>query len=189
MRKKRRGHRQAASIRWALLCLGFLATVLVAAPPAAADATVEYGVKAAFLLNFTKFIAWPPTAFSDAQSTVEICVLGKDPFGRILDDVVQGESVNGRKLQVRRISEPPAPQTCQVLFLDPELKDLKKILSSVGTGVLTVSEGDRFLRDGGMIALVVDNRRGRFDINQTASEEGGLKLSSKLLAVARVVAK
>ena len=73
---------------------------------AAAEATVEYGVKAAFLLNFTKFIAWPTTAFSDAQSTIEICVMGKDPFGRILDDVVQGESVNGRKLQVRRINQP-----------------------------------------------------------------------------------
>jgi hypothetical protein len=118
---------------------------------------------------------------------MDICILGKDPFGRILDDLVQGESANGRKLVVRRIAEPPAPQTCQVLFVDPDSKDVKRVLAGVGRGVLTVSEGGRFLHDGGMIALVLDNRRVRFDINQAAAESKGLKLSSKLLSVARSV--
>jgi hypothetical protein len=154
----------------------------------AADANLEYEVKAAFLLNFTKFTEWPPTAFSDSQSGIAVCILGSDPFGHVLDDIVQGEIVNGRKLTVRRISQPPAPQTCQVLFVEQGFKDPAKTLGSLPHGVLTVGEGDRFLRDGGMIAFVIDNRRVRFDINPAAAENGELKLSSKLLSVARAVA-
>lgn len=156
---------------------------------AAAEPALEYQVKAAFLLNFTKFIEWPPSAFANAQAPLEICILGKDPFGHVLDDVVQGEVVNGRKIQVRRIAEPPALQTCQVLFVDPALKDLRGILASLAPMVLTVSDGERFTSEGGMIGLVVDNRRVRFDINRTAADNGSLKLSSRLLSVARSVNK
>jgi len=160
----------------------------VSGPSVAADSNLEFGVKAAFLLNFTKFAEWPTNAFPDPQSPLAICLLGNDPFGRVLDDIVQEESVNGRPLTVRRISQAPAPQTCQVLYIDPAVKEPAKLLSSLPHGVLTVGEGARFLRDGGMIAFVIDNRRVRFDVNQVASENAGLKLSSKLLGVARSVA-
>jgi len=153
------------------------------------EPSVEYEVKAAFLLNFAKFIEWPPTAFADSQSALEICLLGRDPFGHALDDLVQGEAVNGRKLLVRRLSAPPGPQSCQIVFVDPEMKDMKTVLDALGPGVLTVSEGEHFLREGGMIALVLDNRRVRFDINQAASDNHGLKFSSKLLSVARSVTR
>jgi hypothetical protein len=159
-----------------------------AEPCVAADSNLEYGVKAAFLLNFTKFAEWPPTAFSDPQAGIAICILGSDPFGHSIDDVVQGEVVDGRKVLVRRISQPPEPQMCQVLFVDPALKEPAKILEGLPPGVLTVGEGARFLRDGGMVSFVIENRRVRFDINITASENGHLKLSSKLLSVARSVA-
>src|ERR1700734_4210425 len=65
---------------------------------AAAERTLEYQVKAAFLLNFTKFIDWPPTAFADPQSPLAICILGADPFGRVLDAIAQGETANGRNV-------------------------------------------------------------------------------------------
>ncbi len=64
---------------------------------------LEYEVKAAFLLNFTKFIEWPAGAFASPDSPFTICILGRDPFGRALDQIVAGESVNGRKLAVRRV--------------------------------------------------------------------------------------
>jgi len=158
-------------------------------PCLAADSSLEYGVKAAYLLNFTKFIDWTPAAFPDARSPIEICVLGRDRFGRALDEVLQGERVNGRRLVARRIEEPPAAKTCQVLFIDPEAKDLPRILTALPHNVLTVGEGDRFIQNGGMIALVVDNHRVRFDINQMAAENADLKLSAKLLSVARSVTK
>ncbi len=156
---------------------------------AAAEEAPEYGVKAAFLLNFTKFAEWPPTAFAAPGAAIEICILGKDPFGRFLDDVVQGQIVRDHPLTVRRVTQPPGPQTCQVLFTDPDLKDLPKILRALPQGILTVSEGDRFIRDGGMIAFVIESRRVRFDVNETAAEQGGIKLSSQLLSVAKSVAR
>ena len=150
---------------------------------------LEYQVKAAFLLNFTKFVEWPPSAFDAADSPIAICVLGDDPFGNALDQIVAGEVVNGRKVVVRRIKRTPAPKSCQVLFVSRPEKEVLSILSGLGPGVLTVGEGESFVRDGGMIAFVVENRRVRFGINQTAAETAGLKLSSKLLNVARSVEK
>ncbi len=154
-----------------------------------ADETVEYQVKAAFLLNFAKFVEWPAGAFPTADSPIAICVLGKDPFGRALDEVVQGETVNARRLVVQRINQAPAPRMCNVLFVGGGEKDVPKLLDSLGRQVLTVGEGDKFLRDGGMIALVIDNRRVRFDVNQMAAVNAGLTLSSRLLSVARSVEK
>ncbi len=177
--------------RRVLLALGVLTLGLavLAHFAGAAEATLEYQVKAAFLLNFTRFTEWPAPSFSDPQAPLEICVLGKDPFGRALDDVIQGEATNGHRLAVRRFNGPPVPQTCRVLFVDPDLKGAAKLLEGVAPGVLTVGEGHRFLEDGGTIAFVLEDRRVRFDINQTAAEKSGLKLSSKLLSVAREVVK
>ena len=154
-----------------------------------AGSLVEYQVKAAFLLNFTKFIDWPPASFANPDSPITICILGKDPFGTVLDEIVQGETVNARKVAIQRISQPAGSQGCQVVYVGEPDKDTAKTLSGFGRGVLTVGEGDRFLRDGGMVALVVDNRRVRFDINQTAATGAGLGLSARLLTVARAVEK
>lgn len=149
------------------------------------DETVESQVKAAFLLNFTKFVDWPASSFAAPDSPLAICVLGKDPFGGALDDVVRGEAVGSHRLIVRRIRQAPAPHTCQVLFVSAG----EKLPDGAVRGVLTVGEGDRFLREGGMIAMVIDNRKVRFDINQAATTNAGLSLSSRLLEVARSVQK
>ncbi len=165
------------------VCTGF------EAPRAAAEAVLEYEVKAAFLLNFTKFIEWPAAAFANPDSPLTICILGRDPFGRALDDALQGEQVGGHKLAVHRISQAPEPQTCQVLFVGNGEKEIRRILGGLGRGVLTVGDDEGFIHDGGMVAFVLENRRVRFDINQSAAEAAGLKLSSQLLSVARSVEK
>ena len=153
----------------------------------AAEPPSEYDVKAAFLLNFVKFVDWPPAAFADANSPIAICILGRDPFGLILDQLVEDETVNGRKVAVRRMSDPPAAKTCQLVFVEGTGKEAARAVSAVGRGVLTVGEGERFVRDGGIIGFVIENRRVRFDINRRAAETAGLTLSSKLLNVARAV--
>jgi hypothetical protein len=92
--------------------------LLALIPRGAAQQNIEYEVKAAFLLNFTRFIEWPASAFADTTSAFTICMVGKDPFGHVLDDVLKGETVNGRKLIVMRTSQAPAPQVCQVVFIE-----------------------------------------------------------------------
>jgi YfiR/HmsC-like len=187
---------------WNLCCCArpYVATLLAAmlailgmASPNAANAadeqSLEYQVKAAFLLNFTKFIEWPAAAFPDDASPISICILGDDPFGKALDQVIGGEAVNARKLVIERFRRPPVPKSCDVLFISRTEKDFNNVLNGLGQGVLTVGEGESFLREGGMISFVLDNRRVRFDINQTTVEGAALKMSSKLLTVARSVRK
>lgn len=168
------------------LLLPFL--VLGTAPAASQQAgdpgnrpSLEYQVKAAFLLNFTKFIDWPASADPDPNAPFSICILGENPFGTALDQIVEGESINGHKLAVRRIG-PAEVKSCKVIYVGPNEKYSPK---NTERGVLTVGEGDNFLRDGGVIAFVLDNRHVRFDVNRGAAARAGLTISSKLLSVAR----
>ena len=158
---------------------------LAAAPE---SPSLEYQVKAAFLLNFTKFVDWPETGSGDVQARVTICIPEEDPFAGALDKMVEGENVNGRKLTVQRIRNGETG-SCQVLFLGHSMKDIPGMLERAGHGVLTVGEEASFLRDGGMIAFVIENRRVRFDVKLSAAAAGGIRISSKLLKVARYVAK
>jgi YfiR/HmsC-like len=184
-RKQRSGNLVRNALIFIVLGAGFRARLASQAP----EQSLEYQVKAAFLLNFTKFIDWPPTAFAETDSPMSICILGKDPFGRVLDDIVQGEVVKSRKVNVQRLSQSPAPKSCQVVFIDSAEKDLPKTLNSLGHGVLTVGEGEKFIREGGMVAFVIEDRHVRFHINQTVALNAELRLSSKLLRVARSVEK
>lgn len=172
-------------------CLLLLAAALSQDPLvpdlAAASASFEYDVKAAFLLNFTKFVEWPPRAFPAPDAALTICILGDDPFGRALDQMVEGESVNGHKIAVERIAA-DRQKSCQVLYAGNNTT-MPIPAGVAGPVVLTVGEGADFIRQGGIIAFVVDNRRVRFDINLKAATNAGLKLSSKLLSVARSVEK
>jgi len=168
----------------AALALGVLFTGpgVLAAPRTPA---LEYAVKAAFLLNFTRFIDWPPEAIpTDAPFT--ICILGDDPFGSALDQTIHGENVNGHALVVQRTGR-AVPKTCQILYVSVSEKGA--LPEGLEPGVLTVGEGEAFIRDGGMIAFVLDNRRVRFNINLPATRTGKLTLSSRLLAVAKAVEK
>ena len=152
------------------------------------DQPSEFQVKAAFLLNFTKFVEWPAAAFADDRSSLTICILGTDPFDGALDQIVDGEAVNGRMVAVHRIGQPPPPKTCQILFVARPEREVPKALRGLGP-VLTVGNGENFLRDGGMVAFVINDRHVRFDINQKAAADAMLTVSSRLLNVARYVQK
>lgn len=149
------------------------------------EAPPEYDVKAAFLLNFTRFVSWPrPPAERDA-SPFAICILGDDPFGGALERTVAGETLGNRTIIVKRIRK--WPDTCQVLFLPAALPSQASVLAQTGSDVLTVGESPDFLADGGMIRFVVEGRRVRFDINRSAVTKSSLKMSSRMFEVARAV--
>jgi hypothetical protein len=156
---------------------------------AAEEQPLEYQVKAAFLLNFTKFVEWPASAFVDEHSPLAICIQGEDRFGRSLSQMVKGETVNGHAVVIERLRGAPEPKACQVLFVARTAKEAGGGLERLGPGVLTVGEGEKFLREGEVIAFVIDNRRVRFDINQSAAANAMLNISSKLMSVARNVEK
>ncbi len=187
-----RNARRRVQVRKTALWWALAWTAIATGPPSrvAADdgVSLEYRVKAAYLLNFTKFIEWPPETFADASSPFSICIAGDDPFSGLLDRMVEGEAVNGRRLIVRRLAG-RAPAACQIVFDAGPPGDRSGSLATLGPGVLTVGEGDTFLREGGIIAFVIENRRVRFDIRQSQAARAGLKISSKLLNVARSVEK
>jgi hypothetical protein len=149
----------------------------------------EYEVKAAYLYDFGKFVAWP--AKVAASDDFPICVLGQDPFGPTFDATIAGETINGKKVVVNRISKPQDALSCRILFISAsEESQLKEILATIDkTSVLTVSDISQFTRRGGMIQFVTDANRVRFEVNVTTAERAGLTLSSQLLKVAINVRK
>ena len=150
---------------------------------------LEYQVKAAFLFNFAKFAEWPADAFAGPGDPITICVAGDDPFGESLDNAVRGETVGGRRLAVERTRSLVKLRDCHIVFVARSERGRRHaILSSLeGASVLSVGEDDSFLTDGGVVRFVLDQNRVRFEINLAAAEGNRLKLSSKLLRLARAV--
>ena len=142
----------------------------------------EYQIKAAFLFNFAKFVAWPANAFPDANTPLVIGVLGQDPFGSYLDDTVRGERVDNRQLVIQRYRSPGEIKNCHVLFISrSEAGRLSQIISSLKyRNLLIVTDADG--GDGGVIIRFVnEGNRIRFKIDAQAAKAANLTISSKLL--------
>lgn len=152
-----------------------------------AQRPTEYQVKAAFLYNFGKYVRWPEQPA--VAPGFEICLMGSDPFGSVLDNLVHGERIDGQPLMVRRIHSLSEAPGCRIAFLGSSenhrlISDLQ-ILSKYP--ILTVSDIQDFADDGGMIQFVTEGDRIRFIINLEAAERSGLGVSSELLKVAKLV--
>ena len=162
------------------ICLAVVASCVFAASVPAAPAN-EYQVKAAFLFNFAKFVEWPANAFSDTSTPLVIGVLGHDPFGSYLDDVVRGERVNNRPMTVQRYRQVGDIKQCQVLFISRSESDrIDQIVSSLKSRkILIVTDADG--GNGVMIRFVNQGNRIRFKIDVQAAKAANLVISSKLL--------
>jgi hypothetical protein len=175
-------------------CPGLLVAILISltgAPPSRSqNATpVEYQVKAAFLLNFAKFIEWPADVFQDEKTPISVCVFRYDPFGRSLDDILQGKIINNRQVVARRITEVTELSACQIVFVgEPEEKRLPEVLNRLkGSSVLVIGETGTFAERGGGIQFFLEDHRLRFAVNVDAVRKARLNVSSKLLALAKIV--
>ena len=151
----------------------------------------EYQVKAAYLYNFGRFVEWPAKLTTANTGSFNICILGEDPFGPALDTTLAGEMIANQKVAARRISSLQESIDCQILFISAsEAKRLNKIIESLGnSAVLTVSDIPQFSQRRGMIQLVMEGNRIRFEVNLAATQRAGLTLSSELLKVATAVRK
>jgi hypothetical protein len=175
--------------RRAALVLAALLALAAAVPGHAQAPPTEYEVKAVFLFNFSQFVDWPAAAFPASSSPLVIGVLGGDPFGATLDEIVRGETVNGRPLAVRRYQSIDQLDTCHILFIDRSQEaQLGAILAALkGRSILTVGDFDDFARRGGMIRFATVGNKIRLRVNLAAAQEAKLTISSKLLRPAHIV--
>jgi hypothetical protein len=146
----------------------------------------EYLVKGAFLYNFAKFVEWPSATEPPPSGLFVIGILGKDPFGSTLDQLVKTKTAMGRHIEVKRFTRVEDVHGCQMLFIGAsEARRFPAIIQALnGTNVLTVSEVPQFLEAGGMLNLVRVGNRVAFEANPRAAEHEGFRLSSKLLQLA-----
>lgn len=169
-----------------------LAVLLNASGIARADeSSREYQVKAAFIYNFAQFTAWPDNAFASADSSFIVAIIGQDPFDHVLDKIMEGKSIAGHPVTVRHVDSPDQIRGCHLLFVpateDDHLDDIFKVVAD--RPILTVGESDKFPWSGGTIRFLIEDHKIRFEINSDAAAKATLRISSKLMSLAKIFKK
>jgi hypothetical protein len=155
---------------------------------AQAPKPTEYEVEAAYLSNFGRFVEYPAKTGATTEP-FNVCVLGKDPFGPLLDAALKAETIGNQPMAAKRLPGPDDAAGCRIIFLSSSTNNqLNAILAALGnSSVLTVSDMPEFTKRGGMIQFVLDGNRVRFEINIVAAQRAKLSLSSQLLKLAVAV--
>lgn len=150
----------------------------------------EYQVKAAFLYKFTRFIDWPTAAFRSPTSPFVIGIIGNDPFGGYIREIVKGEKVGSHPIIIQQYHNSQEVINCHMLFVNPPATSrVKDIVTAIGgRSILTVSDMENFTAYGGMVNFYKENNKIRFEVNVASSRSAHLEISSKLLTVARITA-
>lgn len=177
--------------RRAVVGLMLWTLLAVAVPTASAQVSIagEDQIKAVFLFNFAQFVDWPAKAFPEKTAPFVIGVLGTDPFGTYLDDLLNGEKVGGRSFHVERYRRVEEIGACHILFISrSEARNLDRVLPRLkGRSIFTVSDIETFTRQGGMVRFATENGKVRLRINLEAAKEDELTISSKILRPGTVV--
>ena len=149
----------------------------------------EYRVKALFLFNFAKYVDWPDETLAGTNAPFVIGIVGQDRFGDHLAEAVKGRTIDGHPFAIEHLGETGDFRSCRILFIsNSEGERTAEVLARVGTlPVLTVGEDHTFGKNGGMIDMVIKDQCIRLQINVAAANRSGLKISSKLLAVAETL--
>jgi hypothetical protein len=166
-----------------------VASLVLLASAIAQSKPTQYEVKAAYLLNFAKFVKWPPAPA--LEDTFKICLLGSDPYGAILPLTVRGERLDDKSIEVKRISAPKEAAGCRIVYVgSSEQGRLAAVLPIlIDQHALVVSDLPNFCERGGVIGFLMEGDRVRFEVNLDAAQAAGLNMSSDLLRVATTVKK
>lgn len=175
-----------------MILRGCIAVLALAAATAFAQQRgvqgTEAQIKAAFLYQFGGFVEWPPRAFASPGSPFTIGVLGAEAIASELEQVVAGRTVQGRPIAVRKLRRGEPLAGLHVLFIGrSETSRLGEILASGLESALIVTESDNALSQGSMINFVAVGDKMRFDVALPSAERGNLRISARLLSVARKV--
>jgi len=154
--------------------------------PLRAQASLEYNVKAALLLNFARFVEWPESAFTAPLATIDICVFAPNPFGDVLERTLQAEKVGERSISTREVHAAADAAACHLLFVPTGAEARAAALLRQGGAphTVTVGESRRFEQMGGAITFVLEGGRVRFNVNLRPVEERGVRISARMLHVA-----
>jgi hypothetical protein len=175
-------------LRLTIISLTVLATLSTAPGYGLGQEFSEYEVKAAFILNIAKFIEWSDKGSPEPGDTINLCVIGSDPFGRALDQIA-GKPVKGKRLHVRLLASARNVKGCSILFISSsERERLPHIMETLkNTSVLTVGDTNGYSLQGVMINFYLDGKKVRFEANPDQAKRAGLIISSQLLKLARIV--
>lgn len=164
---------------------GLLALVLALASAPAPAQPSETAVKAAFIPKFARYVSWPEALTPGPREPFHLCVVGHDPFGRMLDQAAQAETIDGRGVVVRRLASADGAAGCHLAFVqgtNPQ-ETARLLLALRGNSTLTITDSGAGPQRG-MIHFTVSGGRVRFFIDDAAAAERGLSISSRLLALA-----
>ena len=156
------------------------------------SASSEYLIKAGFIYNFAQLVQWPSVAFSQPDSPIVIGILGTDPFGPTIDRVIENKKLDGRNLVVKRLKwskDLKDLKDCNILFVSSsETQHIDDVVNMVKwLPILTIGETPGFATRGGIINLILEGNKVRFEVNNEAAKQANLNISSRLLALARIV--
>lgn len=188
-RLHRRQFASALGVVGCVLCALLFGSLSSGISAAQSDQPSEYEVKAAFLFNFTKFVEWPDGSFGGSQAPIVIGIVGDDPFGDSLPRIVAGQKAQGRSISIVKYRRGDDLRRSHVLFISAsERQHSAEILAGLqDASVLTVSDIDGFAEAGGTMEFVMQENRVRFIVNLDAAMQSKLRVSAKLLALARVI--
>ena len=175
------------------LLLRAIATLQVAVlgggiAPAFAD-SLEYAVKATFLYKFAPFVDWPDSAFASPTSPFNLCLVGDDPCGELVDQATAGHQIGARPIVVRHLHTVDGPSGCHIMFVaNSNAQSAKQVLDIVhGAAVLTVTDSTTNGTARGVIHFIILDNHVRFDIDDNLAAQNHLTISSKLLSLAHTV--
>lgn len=157
--------------------------------PGMAELPKEHEVKAAFLYNFAKFVTWPDNAFTSPEAPLVIAVLGKDPFGQVLENTLRAKKIGAREIHIERYASIAAIRSPHVLFVaNSELATLPEIVNACrGKPILLVGDMEDFAQKGGVVNFYIETSKIRFAISIEAARKAQLQISSQLLKLAKVL--
>jgi hypothetical protein len=170
---------------WAAWAFALVACV-PCAPVRSQPTLTEAQAKAAFVLNFARYVEWPAAVFATPQSPLAVCLVGRDALGPALA-ALDGRQVQGRAMKVRLRVVPDELRGCHVVFIgESEERRVQTLLHALaGQPVLTVSDTERFTESGGCVGIVLGEERLQFEVNRAALDQAQLKASASLLRLAR----
>jgi YfiR/HmsC-like len=173
--------------------LGIIVVVLFAAMRAsrAADPVPEPALKAEVVERITRYVDWPSASFASENTPFTICIMGDNPFGDYLVKMAKQRTIQGRRVVVLTISDVGRLGTCNLLFVGrSEDRRLDKILAlTADHPVLTVGDTNGYGARGVLVNFYRDGDRIGFEINVHAVDRSGLRISSRVLRLAKILGK